>query len=711
MKKSVAHTFALVFLSLSAFGQHSFDPKNARDGETVEYCHQHIKLEQLKLSDPSVYQQIMADQVALEAHMRSYVPEKSETIYTIPVVFHIVHNGGSENISDDQVYDAVEILNRDFRRLNDDADHVHSDFQGMPADIMIEFRLATIAPDGTCFNGITRTKSPHTNNITSGADQLSAAFYGNNVYQGNWDHNKYLNIIVAKDIGGAAGYTYYPNDGNVLFNSIWILSSYVGSIGTSSPYTSRTLTHEVGHWLNLKHTWGGTNNPGLLSNCDDDDDVTDTPNTIGSTTCNLNENTCGPRANVENYMEYAYCDKMFTPGQADRMRAAVISPTGGRTNLWTTTNLDEVGAIDSPPLCKADFSADKQVICAGETIQFNDESYNSVDGWEWIFEGGSPAVSNEENPSITYSLPGTYEVSLTASQGTESEQETKTAFITVLPAGAALPFHEGFESYETLEDAGGKWFTETLETGESFEVTSTAGHTGSRSVKLTTFSTFIDTTPLVSSTIDLSGESVNNMTFSYRYAHRRAPNDSPELFKVFFSPDCGNSWVHRNPSTSSLVSSPVGTIDWIPAAEDWITVHIPFNTVAYTAYLNENFRFKFEFSSIAGSHLYIDDINIYRGDPSEDVVLTLDKQELLSGVSLFPNPSDGEVHLTFSLEQAQPIALKVTDISGKELKTSTLEATSGKNTVLLDNSGFAPGLYLIELGTSTSRKTLPFVKK
>ena len=81
--------------------------------------------------------------------------------------------------------------------------------------------------------------------------------------------------------------------GNAMNNGIWLRHDYCGSIGTANPSASKTFVHEVGHWLNLPHTWGSTNEPGLASNCTTDDGVTDTPNTIGSQWCNYNETTCG----------------------------------------------------------------------------------------------------------------------------------------------------------------------------------------------------------------------------------------------------------------------------------------------------------------------------------------------------------------------------------------------------------------------------------
>ena len=94
-----------------------------------------------------------------------------------------------------------------------------------------------------------------------------------------WPRNKYLNVWVCEDAAGAAGYTRYPQwvQGAPEEDGIVIQHNYTGSIGTSNAYRSRTLTHEVGHWLNLRHPWGNSNNPGLAENCEQDDLVTTHP--------------------------------------------------------------------------------------------------------------------------------------------------------------------------------------------------------------------------------------------------------------------------------------------------------------------------------------------------------------------------------------------------------------------------------------------------
>ena len=160
-----------------------FDRSNARDGETVEYCSQHKKQLEL-LKNPDYLKALAKDEI-----VRSQERKENEQINTkaivwyIPIVFHVLHNEGPENISDDQIIDAFNILNRDFKRENLDADNVHPDFQGMPADVDIEFRLATKAPDGSCFSGITRTESPLTLDGSDGQDQVDAIINGNDIYR------------------------------------------------------------------------------------------------------------------------------------------------------------------------------------------------------------------------------------------------------------------------------------------------------------------------------------------------------------------------------------------------------------------------------------------------------------------------------------------------------------------------------------------------
>ena len=706
----------------AAFGQTTTQKANTRDGESVEYCHQHKRFNEL-MSDPALAAEYTMNQQLLqqrEEEMKNEEPTRG-TVYTIPVVFHVVHYGGAENISREQMLDAVAILNRDYRLLNADAANVHFDFNAsnpdavcQPSDVEIEFVLATKAPNGACFSGITRTFSATTNNLgedaqgneldnIDGADQLNAIIAGNDVYQGQWPANKYLNIIVAKSINGAAGYTYNPGFGTSMeYNSIWVLADYTGSIGTSSPNRSRTLTHEVGHWLNLSHPWGGNNDPGIACGTDG---VADTPQTRGSTSCNLNENFCGPRANVENYMDYSYCTKMFTQGQVDRMRAAITASAGGRNNIWTASNLALVGADVEPTLCSAQFSAPRRAICVGESLQFSDESYNAATGWTWTFAGGTPANSTSQDPVVTYNTPGVYTVTLTATDGTSTDGETKTDYITVLPVGASLPYHEGFETLDNLTNS--RWLVENPGNNNKWDVTNTAGHTGTKSAKLGNYGQPAENIDeLISFPVDLSGvNSTDGVTLSFRYAYRKRNADNDDYLKVFLSSDCGQDWELRKTMHNSTLSNEVITSNWTPALADWETVHM---TNVTASFWESNFRFKFRFESDGGNNIFIDDINIYAGDPSDNIVLGTDENELFQNVNLYPNPADEEINLRFTVAAGQTVTVAVTDLMGNVIQHHTINANQGTNLVLLSTNELAAGMYLVRLNEG---QTMSFVVK
>ena len=709
MKKIYLSLVGILILSSNSFSQNqSFDATNARDGESVEYCTTHKKRNELLLN-PQAAASFAQDEIIRQQELQN-MPFQEKAVVYIPIVFHILHNGGSENISDEQIMDQFNILNRDFRLMNSDAANVHADFQGLPADIEIEFRLATKAPNGVCFSGITRTQSPLSYDGSNESAQVNAVRNGNNVYNGNWPSNKYLNIYIVAEAGGAAGYTMTPNNwgGTDMYNGIWILHNYVGSIGTSTTFSSRAVTHEVGHWLNLEHVWGPNNNPGNAASCGDDDGVADTPNEIGVTSCNLNEATCGPRANVENYMDYSYCSKMFTPGQGTRMRNALNSSVGGRNNLKTAQNLIDAGADGVMVLCKAEFSSDKSSVCAGTVIQFTDETYNAANGWTWTFDGGTPASSTAQNPSVTYNTPGVYAVTLVATDGGSNDTETKTGYIHVVPDAVTIPLLEGFESYSTL--AGVQEWGVINPTGNGFELTTSTGLNSSKSARLMNFGqTAGDVDELVSSPVDLSG--VSQVTLSFRYAHKRRNTNDDDKLRVLVSNTCGDSWAIRKTLLLASTSAFQGST-FTPATEsDWTTVHVPNIT---SSYLVDNFRYKFTFEGGGGNNLFIDNINIYEGPSSDDIVTGssgIAELTSINGLSVYPNPVDSELSVDFSLQTAQEVVLTVQDVSGKVAQRNVINANEGSNLVLMNTQELSSGIYFIEVKTGGARQVKQFVVK
>lgn len=570
---------------------------------------------------------------ALESYTQNFTdeaPERgSQTIYTIPVVFHVIHNNGPENISDEQILNGLSILNRDFALQNADISLVVSAFENITADVGIQFALATKDPNGNCTRGINRIVSPLTSD--GGQDMKDLII---------WPRNKYLNIWICQDAAGAAGYTNLPGDvagfWGAATDGIVVRSDYVGAIGTSTNQRSRTLTHEVGHWINLYHTWGPGNSPGVASNCNQDDNVTDTPNTIGWTTCSLTGSSCGNTVdNVQNYMEYSYCSRMFTEGQRTRMRAAITSSVASRSSLITAANLLATG-VTNPSLCVADFKFDKSILCAGDSVAFTDVSYHGITSWNWNFGDGVTLVGSDpavhQNPTHIYNTPGTFTVTLTVSNGADELSKTYSNVITVLGEGGInTPLLEGFEG--TWPD--NNWFVNNVDGDETWQVVSTS-YSGTKGLKLSNFTSesgHID--EFISNTFDMSA--IDTIFVSYKWAYANRVNETDDRLRISASGDCGTAWTlaRIRKGTTNLPTRTGTNLAFTPSGIDqWSGETL---TLTNSSYMTENFQLKYEFISYGGNNIYLDDINITVVDTLGNFIeLTESPLE----ISLFPNPTN-----------------------------------------------------------------------
>ncbi|PKR82194.1 hypothetical protein CW751_02360 [Brumimicrobium salinarum] len=620
--------------------------------------------------------------------------------YTIPVVFHIIHQNGPENISDEQVLNALNHMNEDFQKSNPGWPNVQPEFLPIVADVEVEFKLAKKDNLGNCTSGITRTNSAVTDGGT-GAQRVQAV----QAVHGNWPGDKYLNIFVFKtmDVQGAAGYTFRPDPwrSNSMDNGIHLIHNYVGSIGTAGSQGAHTLSHEAGHWLDLPHPWGNSNDPGLASNCNGDDNIADTPNTIGWRTCNLRGESCGSLDNVENFMEYSYCSKMFTNDQKARMHGALNISNTGRLNVHSASNLISTGVNSPDVLCEANFGANYREVCVGQEVTFTDYSYNLVTSRNWEFQGGSPATSTAESPTVTYDTPGLYEVKLTASDGSSSVSETKPSYIKVLPAGQSLPFTEGFENITSLSNSD--WLVDN-NSGAGFELTSDAAFTGNNSVYLRNFGQPRDNIDaLISSPIDLSSiTSSEGVTLSFRYAYRRRSSSNYERLTVLLSQNCGESWLVRK----SLVGHNLGTetagSNWAPdSKDDWVTVHM---TNVTSSFWIDNFRFKFEFESDGGNNIYLDDINIFAG-PKENDPLNIDEESFVRSFNVYPNPASDVANVSFNINDSKLVQIDLVNIMGQKISTNKIQSNVGQNLVMIDTEGVEAGVYLININVDGVKKT------
>ena len=653
--------------------------------QTYRPCDTDEMVRRAKLADPNY----AVNLAQLEQFTSQYIQQNPNLktsgtiIYTIPVVFHVIHNNGAENISKAQILDAVDIMNKSFQKWYADSVEVALAFRSIIADVQVQFRLAQIDPNGNCTDGITR----HVSNLTyAGDDQVKQLI--------NWPQSQYFNIWVVQTIAsGAAGYAYFPGITPAYKDGVVIRADYVGSIGTSngSNYSARSLTHEIGHYLNLPHTWGGTNNPGLPQNCSDDDFVQDTPNTIGvaNFSCDTTQVTCGTLDNVQNYMDYASCHLMFTEGQKARMHAALNSPASSRNNLHTQSNLLATGTNDGfiPVPCTpvADFNGDVRYICAGTSVTFNDLSWNGdPTSWQWDVPGGTPSVSYDQNPVIQYNTPGVYDVTFTATNGAGSNSITRTGLVVVSPAvGAhAVPFTEDFENTGPIP-SGADWVVEN-ETGNAWQSSTVAAFSGSTAMRLLNHSGNPNGTVdvFVTPGYDFTNIVSGSMTFQLAFAARSTSSD--DQLKVFASSNCGQQWNIRYTKTGlALSTAGILTASFTPnGTSQWRQETVNISGVAYNN--KPSVRFKFEYTQDTGNNIYIDDINV-----TGTSTVGIKDVEFLATVSVYPNPAKGNSNISFSLSEPTLMQIEITDIAGRIVE-------------VVENSKLSAGQYQYSFGRNLS---------
>ena len=237
----------------------------------------------------------------------------------IPVVVNVLYRTSAENISDARIAEQISVLNKDFGATNSDISKVPSEFSAVAAgDTKVRFRLAKTVRKSTTVRSW-KTNDAMKKSSSKGIDAT--------------DPTQYFNIWVVGDMSSILGYATFPESSGLWNDGVVLAAPFVGVTGASAPYNlGRTATHEVGHYLNLRHIWGD-------ANCGSDL-VADTPT---QTTANYGKptyplmNTCGGVSRSVMFMNYMdYVDDaamfMFSAGQKDRMQA-VLTSTGARKGL------------------------------------------------------------------------------------------------------------------------------------------------------------------------------------------------------------------------------------------------------------------------------------------------------------------------------------------------------------------------------------------
>jgi PKD repeat protein len=336
--------------------------------------------------------------------------------FIIPVVVYAIHNGGPENISEQQVNSQITALNNAFSG------------QG------IRFCLATqqggTPLPGSPTPGIIRIQSPLTNHLTSDESSLKAL--------STLPGENYLRIWVVKDIdnnSGVVGYARFPGTVAPALEGIVMRYDVFGDVATCGCSNlipnydqGKILAHEVGHYLYLYHTFQGGCTGVSASDCATMGDyVCDTPQiAVANTGCPGPVSSCnGTPALLNNQMDYTndLCRNAFTTGQETRMTATINTI---RQQLVSPSNLVFTG-VQCAGLLNASFSASNYNPCTNQSITL--DALN-IGGATYAWDFGDSSTGSGDPVTHTYTTPGTYTVTLTVTSGGNTVSSTQQVFVT-----------------------------------------------------------------------------------------------------------------------------------------------------------------------------------------------------------------------------------------------------------------------------------------
>jgi hypothetical protein len=677
-----------------------------------------------EMESPQQFETWIHDEIAAGSNERII-----NGVYTIPVVFHVIHSGEAvgtgTNISQAALQSQIDVLNEDFRRILGSNGY---NTNPVGADTEIEFCLAQRRPDGSAFTagqpGVNRILY---STISGTAPPYSTAFIDATVkpwtYNGGtptatrgWDPGKYLNIWICDITGGILGYAQFPQSplggmgcGNPTLSTDGVVFLY-SSIGKSSvtgfpaPYNEgRTATHEIGHWLGLRHIWGDVND------CVTDDYCYDTPIAFTANFgCPTGLNSCAGGGNdqIQNYMDYTddLCMNVFTLDQKQRMRTvltstplrmslinsdACIPPNANDAsviNILNPVGDNCAGAITPQVTIKNRGSANLTSATVNYTVDNGTVTTFSYSGT--LAPG---ATANVTLPAFTTTLgTHTFTSYTTLPNGVTdpSVLYDTTSISFAVSNGYMAPYTQDFESPNfppdikwTVNDPNNDCYTWV---GES-AISSAGANTNAAMVRCRDYVTNgrID---YLYTPIFILPCNATVASFQFDVAHRQR-NTSTDRLEVEISTDCGNTWgptptaYNKSGATLATVTPASGT-SFIPAAAgDWRNEVI--NLMPLVSGTSKSIKFRFKTTNNNGNNIWVDNVKFNATTPGE-INLTQGLNEILDGGAYsFGTTSVGSpINTTFTITNTGTTNLVLTPPINITGTAFTVNTSFGATTIL-----------------------------
>lgn len=636
---------------------------------------EYLRSQNSKMETREQFENWIAQKIKEQKDLQEVSSQSGGIIY-IPVVVHVIHNGDAygtnENITDEQVQSQITVMTQDFRRLSGTPGE---NTNPVGADTQVEFVLAKVDPNGNPTNGINR--------INLCQDSWSTADINATVKPTTiWDPTQYMNMWSVNFTDGTLlGYAQFPesslgglstaaqnaNTDGVVAGYRFFGSSDLATGNFAAPFDKgRTMTHEVGHFLGLRHIWGDTATCPATNTTADKDYVADTPAANGPNYgCTPGTNTCPSNPGndmIENYMDYTddACMNIFTIGQAARI-TTVMNNSPRRASLKTSTKDIAI------PLFANDAELKIEAYCTtGASSPCTPANQHKV----YLYNRGT---ANMTSATINYNVNG-------------------GANTPVNWTGNLAPNAYALVSFSTVQSSG------TL----NVSVASVNGGADARSTNNTNSKAFSFTAPTAPADHPYT-------TFAFNLIGDRYGTETSWALKNATGTTLYSGGPYTNLAangTQTLVNNQSWTLPANGCYE--LTVYDSYGDGIRGPYGNGSFTV----TANSGAVSVVNDITFANGFSVtyyfKNTALSADSFDLLDAVVLFPNPSKDFFTIDVPAGLAKSGKMEIYNNIGQKVATKTISSDAD---LTVNVSNFSNGVYFLNLNLGDASKTLKFIKE